>query len=158
MNSRLKNIALLLSICLNIAMVAGYVYGAVYPKPVASARVPPGLRDPNLTADQIQAIKKIQATRSNWLDVWDERYRQQLLAIVGILDSRDPDWTRVKTEQAKFLNLRQEYQDVLFRSWSDINQVLTPAQGKEYMEALREMIRETDFAAPSRTKNVNRTN
>ena len=152
MNIRWKSVGLLLSISLNIAMLVGYVYGAVYPKPVATARVPPGLRDPNLTAEQIQSIKHVQAVRDAWLDRWDERYHQQLMKIVDLLDTREPDWSRVKTEQAKFLELREQYQEILFHSWSDINHQLTPAQGKQYMEALREMIRDSDFASPARTK------
>lgn len=147
MNKNWKSIALLISFSLNAAMLAGYVYGAVNPRLVESSprKVAPGLRDPNLTPEQIQSIKKIQAARRAWLNQWGERYRGQMLDIIDLLDARNPDWNQVKIQQAKFLRLRQDYQDVLFRSWSDINSALTPEQGKQYMEALREIIRSTDY-------------
>ena len=150
--NRWKSIAFLLSISLNVAMVAGYLYGAVFPRSVQSyGGVPPGLRDPNLTRDQIQAIKHVQAGREAFLDLWEEQYRAELLEIITVLDTRDPDWQRVHSEQAKFLKLRQEYQDYLFRSWSDINHILTAQQGKQYMEAIRDMVRSTEFAPQSRS-------
>ena len=154
MNWNWKNIALFLSIALNAAVLAGYVYGAINPGSVAGSLKPvaPGLRDPNLTPQQIQAIKKIQAQRRAWFDDWQEKYRSQLLAIVDLLDTREPDWERVKVEQAKYLNLRRDYQVVQSHSWADINSVLTPKQGREYMQALREMIRASDFTRTVQTQ------
>src|SRR5579863_2143929 len=146
------SVALLLSISLNAAMLAGYVYGAVSPKLVeGKAKIKPGLRDPNLTAEQIQAIKKIQETRNNWLEEWGEQYRNQLLAIADLLDTRNPDWNEVETQQVRFLKMRQDFEVVLFHSWSDINSVLTPQQGKAYMEALRKIIRSIDYSKTGRT-------
>ncbi len=148
MHKNWKSIALLISISLNIAVVAGYLSGAVFPRTVQSSppRVPPGLRDPNLTSEQIQAIKKVQAIRIAWLNDWRMRYQRQLLDIVDVLDAKNPDWAQVDVQQARLLKLRQDYQNVLFHSWSDINSVLTPQQGKQYMEALREIIRSIDFS------------
>ncbi|HYL38016.1 MAG TPA: hypothetical protein VEV17_19020 [Bryobacteraceae bacterium] len=150
-----KGIALLLSITLNVAMLAGYVYGMARPKPVESSlrAVAPALRDPNLTPAQIQSIKRIQATRNAWLRDFSDRYRDEMLGILNLLEARDPDWNEINHREANLVAMRREYQDVQVRGWSDIHRVLTPEQGKEYIQALRRIVGSLDFghaAGPGR--------
>ena len=153
--SNWKSVVLLLSISLNAAMLAGYVYGAINPRPVeSSARtVAPALRDPNLTPDQIQSIKKIQATRNASFRSLSDRYRDEMLGILDLLDARKPDWTEINRRQESLVKIRVEYQEVQLRGWSDIHRALTPEQGKQYIEALRQIVRSLDFghaAGPER--------
>ena len=136
-------------------MLAGYLYGTVYPRPVQSSApaVAPALRDPNLTPHQIESIKRIQADRRVWLRNFSDQYRDELLGILGVIDTSNPDWTEVNRREAHLANLRRDYQDVQVRAWSDIREALTEEQGKQYIQALRELIRSLDFghaAGPGR--------
>ena len=147
MNWNWKNTAFLSSLLLNFGILAGYLYGTINPSPVQSStrKIAPGLRDPNLTAEQIKAIKNVQANRRVWLENFQDRYRDELLAIMDLLDTNEPNWTEVNRREENLLKLRRDYQQVQAHSWSDIRKALTPEQGTQYVEALREIVRSSDF-------------
>lgn len=139
-----KNIALIISISLNAAVLSGYLYGLSAPHSVESS-VPPGLRDPNLTPAQIQSIQTIRSTRDAWLREYSNRYRDEMLRVIDLLEAPDPDWNLIETRQSNLLKIRSEYQHVQVRGWFDIHRALTSQQGHQYLDALRGIVRSLDY-------------
>lgn len=154
MNRKWKSFILVASLSVNVAILAGYVYGAVNPRIVqGSPRViPPGLRDPNLTEAQVQAIREIQTSRKEWFAQWEQKYRKQMLDVIDLIDNRNPDWAAVNGGIDHLRKLRGEYHDIQVHGWSDINLVLTPEQGHQYLQAIRDDVLSSDHTRASRVR------
>ena len=76
-----------------------------------------------------------------------------MLRIVDLLEAPDPDWTAIESGKDNLVKIRREYQQVQVRGWYDLHRVLTAEQGRQYLDALRDIIRSLDYghaASPGR--------
>jgi|SRR5947209_4698421 len=158
MKQQLVRAGILLSAALNVATIAGVIYGAYFAKASASTTpdLAPAFKQLNMTPEQktsldsanAAALKRITAARDRMRAKWSEGVR--------LLSARELDMAAIRAKQNEITEAQRAYQDIFFQVWVERASLFSPEQRRMLFDTVDRQIKSGVFfnwRLPERNQN-----